>query len=135
MNDGHWVYTDDGWYWDSNYEWGWAAFHYGRWNHVDNYNWVWSPDTVWAMPSWVELARIGFDSTVGRRCLSVRRFEGGVVVGNVDVRAGTTTTLFPRIGSWRSTCPRCVFLAIEFRPRLKKPRSSITATPSTITMS
>ncbi len=29
---GHWVYTDDdGWLWVSDEEWGWAAYHYGRW--------------------------------------------------------------------------------------------------------
>src|SRR6267154_2482750 len=27
---GHWLYTDVGWTWVSNYEWGWAPFHYGR---------------------------------------------------------------------------------------------------------
>src|ERR1700751_4475406 len=29
--DGHWVWTDRGWYWDSNEDFGWAAYHYGRW--------------------------------------------------------------------------------------------------------
>jgi Family of unknown function (DUF6600) len=29
--DGHWVYTDCGWTWVSEREWGWAPFHYGRW--------------------------------------------------------------------------------------------------------
>src|SRR4051794_756129 len=29
--NGHWVYTEDGWTWASDYAWGWAAFHYGRW--------------------------------------------------------------------------------------------------------
>src|SRR5205814_5227234 len=29
VDGGHWVYTDAGWYWDSSYQWGWAAFHYG----------------------------------------------------------------------------------------------------------
>ena len=48
---GHWVNTDAGWYWDSEYAWG-VAFHYGRWFHHANYGWCWWPDTVWA-PSWV----------------------------------------------------------------------------------
>jgi hypothetical protein len=48
---GHWVYTDYGWYWDSDYAWG-AAFHYGRWFRNPQYGWCWYPDTVWA-PSWV----------------------------------------------------------------------------------
>lgn len=49
---GHWVYTDAGWYWESDYSWGWAAFHYGRWWRHGHYGWVWTPDTVWG-PSWV----------------------------------------------------------------------------------
>ena len=48
---GHWVYSDCGWYWDSDYSWG-ATFHYGRWFRHARYGWCWWPDTVWA-PSWV----------------------------------------------------------------------------------
>jgi hypothetical protein len=48
---GHWVYTDYGWYWDSDYAWG-ATFHYGRWFRDPRIGWCWYPDTVWA-PSWV----------------------------------------------------------------------------------
>ncbi|MBV8227305.1 MAG: hypothetical protein JO232_19175 [Verrucomicrobia bacterium] len=29
--DGHWVWTDRGWYWDSNERFAWATYHYGRW--------------------------------------------------------------------------------------------------------
>jgi hypothetical protein len=49
---GHWVYTDNGWYWISDYSWGWAPFHYGRWFHHERFGWCWAPDTVWG-PSWV----------------------------------------------------------------------------------
>ena len=49
---GHWVYTDDGWYWMSDYSWGWAPFHYGRWFQHARLGWCWAPDTVWG-PSWV----------------------------------------------------------------------------------
>jgi hypothetical protein len=48
---GHWVYTDCGWYWDSDYAWG-VTFHYGRWFRNPRFGWCWYPDTVWA-PSWV----------------------------------------------------------------------------------
>jgi len=48
---GHWVYSDCGWYWASDYSWG-VAFHYGRWFHDAHWGWCWWPDTVWA-PSWV----------------------------------------------------------------------------------
>jgi hypothetical protein len=49
---GHWLYSDAGWYWHSDYSWGWAPFHYGRWHHHPRYRWVWVPDTYWG-PSWV----------------------------------------------------------------------------------
>jgi hypothetical protein len=48
---GHWVYTDCGWYWSSDYAWG-ATFHYGRWFRDTSIGWCWYPDNVWA-PSWV----------------------------------------------------------------------------------
>jgi len=48
---GNWIYTDYGWYWDSDYAWG-VTFHYGRWFLSPQFGWCWCPDTVWA-PSWV----------------------------------------------------------------------------------
>ncbi len=49
---GHWVWSDDGWYWMSDEPWAWATYHYGRWVWDAYYGWVWVPDVVWA-PSWV----------------------------------------------------------------------------------
>ncbi|HWY77125.1 MAG TPA: DUF6600 domain-containing protein [Verrucomicrobiae bacterium] len=49
---GHWVWTDAGWFWQSDYSWGWAPFHYGRWYRHESCGWVWLPDTTWA-PAWV----------------------------------------------------------------------------------
>jgi len=49
---GRWVYSNHGWYWNSDYSWGWAAFHYGRWHRHGSYGWMWVPGTVWG-PSWV----------------------------------------------------------------------------------
>ena len=50
---GHWVYSDWGWTWESDYPWGWAPFHYGRWAMTPSWGWVWYPGTVWA-PAWVD---------------------------------------------------------------------------------
>jgi len=50
---GHWVYSDWGWTWESDYAWGWAPFHYGRWALTPSWGWVWYPGTVWA-PAWVD---------------------------------------------------------------------------------
>lgn len=49
---GRWLYTDCGWYWQSDYSWGWAPFHYGRWHRHARIGWVWTPDTKWG-PAWV----------------------------------------------------------------------------------
>jgi hypothetical protein len=49
---GHWVNTDQGWYWASDYPWGGITFHYGRWSLHPRHGWVWLPDRVWG-PSWV----------------------------------------------------------------------------------
>ncbi len=50
--DGHWAMTQYGNTWVSNYEWGWAPFHYGRWTYDNNYGWLWIPGYEWA-PAWV----------------------------------------------------------------------------------
>jgi hypothetical protein len=49
---GRWLYTDCGYYWQSDYSWGWAPFHYGRWFHHPGRGWCWRPDSVWG-PAWV----------------------------------------------------------------------------------
>jgi hypothetical protein len=50
--DGHWVDTDMGWTWVSDYEWGSLPYHYGTWVQDPRSGWVWIPGQVWA-PSWV----------------------------------------------------------------------------------
>jgi len=50
--DGHWVYTDMGWAWVSDYQWGAIPYHYGTWVADARAGWVWIPGSVWA-PSWV----------------------------------------------------------------------------------
>src|SRR5690554_4725773 len=50
--NGYWVMTDHGNMWVSNYSWGWAPFHYGRWYWDDYYGWAWITGYEWA-PAWV----------------------------------------------------------------------------------
>jgi hypothetical protein len=50
--DGHWAFTDRGWTWLSNEDFGWATYHYGRWARVRDTGWVWVPGATWA-PAWV----------------------------------------------------------------------------------
>lgn len=54
---GHWVWTDCGWYWESDEPWAWACYHYGSWVVDSHHGWVWVPGIEWA-PAWVSW-RIG----------------------------------------------------------------------------
>lgn len=49
---GRWISTVDGWAWASDYNWGWAPFHYGRWLYDRSIGWAWVPGYEWA-PAWV----------------------------------------------------------------------------------
>jgi hypothetical protein len=50
--NGYWVMTDHGNTWVSDYPWGWACFHYGRWTFNRYYGWIWIPGSEWS-PGWV----------------------------------------------------------------------------------
>ena len=50
--NGHWQRTEAGWYWASEEPWGWATYHYGRWDLSPQFGWYWVPQTQWA-PAWV----------------------------------------------------------------------------------
>ena len=62
--DGHWVWTDRGWCWISNENFGWATYHYGRWIRVSDVGWVWVPGDEWA-PAWVSWRHTDDDDYVG----------------------------------------------------------------------
>ncbi|HSM91355.1 MAG TPA: DUF6600 domain-containing protein, partial [Anaeromyxobacteraceae bacterium] len=49
---GEWLWTDEGWYWDSSEPFAWAVYHYGRWLYDPSWGWVWVPGYEWA-PAWV----------------------------------------------------------------------------------
>ena len=49
---GHWMYTDLGWAWVSDYAWGAIPYHYGTWSLDAELGWVWVPGYTWA-PAWV----------------------------------------------------------------------------------
>ncbi|SDM50437.1 DUF6600 domain-containing protein [Pedobacter antarcticus] len=51
-SNGRWAMTEYGNTWVSDYDWGWAPFHYGRWVLNSYSQWLWIPDTVWG-PAWV----------------------------------------------------------------------------------
>jgi uncharacterized membrane protein YgcG len=50
VSAGHWAYDDD-YVWESDYSWGWAPFHYGRWVYGGR-GWGWIPGRTYA-GAWV----------------------------------------------------------------------------------
>ncbi len=42
VSAGHWAYDND-YVWVSDYPWGWAPFHYGRWVSIEGRGWAWIP--------------------------------------------------------------------------------------------
>lgn len=51
---GHWVVDDsDNYVWVSDYDWGWAPYHYGRWVWIDGSGWAWIPGREYR-GAWVE---------------------------------------------------------------------------------
>ncbi|MER9582332.1 DUF6600 domain-containing protein [Mesorhizobium sp. M0276] len=58
--EGHWVWTDDGWYWQSTEPFGDVVYHYGRWAYDPDFGWVWIAGDQWA-PAWVVWRQGGND--------------------------------------------------------------------------
>src|SRR5262249_32371424 len=40
---GRWIYTTSGMTWVSSEPWGWVPYHYGSWDFLPGYGWVWQP--------------------------------------------------------------------------------------------
>ena len=45
---GHWVYSNEGWVWDSDEPFGWIVCHYGNWFYDEDQGWVWLPGNTWS---------------------------------------------------------------------------------------
>ncbi|HYF33928.1 MAG TPA: DUF6600 domain-containing protein, partial [Prosthecobacter sp.] len=76
--DGHWVWSDHGWAWNTPEPFGWATYHYGRWVRIARHGWVWIPGREWA-PAWVSW-RFG-DSCVGWAPLPPPRRHHALTIG------------------------------------------------------
>jgi hypothetical protein len=57
---GHWSYDND-YEWVSDYDWGWAVFHYGRWVRLRDRGWSWIPGRLYS-DAWV-VWRVGDDAS------------------------------------------------------------------------
>ena len=58
VSAGHWTYDTD-YVWVSDYSWGWAPFHYGRWTYIGARGWGWIPGRTYR-GAWVTW-RVGYD--------------------------------------------------------------------------
>ncbi|QND63946.1 hypothetical protein HB777_08520 [Mesorhizobium loti] len=58
--EGRWIWTDDGWYWQSTEPFGDVVYHYGRWAYDPDFGWVWIAGDQWA-PAWVVWRQGGND--------------------------------------------------------------------------
>ena len=45
---GHWIYSSDGWVWNSDEPVGWIVCHYGSWFNDRDQGWVWVPGYDWS---------------------------------------------------------------------------------------
>ena len=109
VDNGYWVWIDDyGWTWYSDYEWGWAPFHYGRWHFHGLYGWLWSPGTVWA-PAWVAW-RTGPDY-IGWYPLPPEVEYRDSFVLSIDLGA-------PRYSSWWTFVPTTAFVETRLTTRV-----------------
>ena len=46
--DGRWIWTSDGWAWDSDEPFGELVYHYGYWYYDGNIGWFWVPGDEWS---------------------------------------------------------------------------------------
>jgi hypothetical protein len=140
VSGGHWGYDSD-YTWVSDYDWGWAPFHYGRWVYAAGPGWAWIPGREYA-GAWVSW-RYGDDdwSYVGWAPLAPTWcWRGGVAVGLGFVpRApyafvGTGELFAPHVGTRIVTGPQVGVIANHSRayvpPSGGSGRGRVTANPS-----
>ena len=119
---GHWAYDSD-YTWVSDYDWGWAPFHYGRWVYAAGPGWEWIPGREYA-GAWVswrygvdDWAYVGWAPLAPTWC-----WRGGVAVGLGFVpRApyafvGTGELFAPRVGTRVVAGPQVGVIASHTRP-------------------
>jgi hypothetical protein len=122
VSAGHWAYDTD-YVWVSDYDWGWAPFHYGRWVYGPGFGWEWVPGRVYA-GAWVswrygvdDWAYVGWAPLAPTWC-----WRGGVAVGIGYVpRApyafvGTGELFAPQVGGRIIAGPQVGVVASHTQP-------------------
>ncbi|GMU03730.1 hypothetical protein KH5H1_78560 [Corallococcus caeni] len=106
---GRWVSSDWGWTFESDWDWGQAPFHYGRWFTEPSAGWVWWPDSEWA-PAWVDW-RWG-DGLVGWQPLA----PPGISTGLSWTFVGANDFVRPDVGTHRLPDSRVQELMRQTQP-------------------
>ncbi len=78
---GHWAYdANDDYVWVSDYDWGWAPYHYGRWVEIEGRGWSWIPGRTYR-GAWVTWGADDGYGTVGWAPMGPEYvWRGGVAV-------------------------------------------------------
>jgi hypothetical protein len=81
VSAGHWAYGTE-YVWVSDYDWGWAPFHYGRWVWSGANGWAWIPGRAYA-GAWViwRIEEDGFAYVGWAPMPPVWVWRGGVPIG------------------------------------------------------
>jgi hypothetical protein len=58
FENGHWIWSDNGWAWVSYEPFGWLVYHYGYWYRDPRIGWFWLPGRIWS-PACVEWYTFG----------------------------------------------------------------------------
>lgn len=101
--NGYWQRTDAGWYWASAEPWGWATYHYGRWDFHAQFGWFWVPHPQWA-PAWVSWR------------------EGGGYVGWAPLRPTVTIGMNIGTANYEPAFASRAFVFVEHRRMLEPVR-------------
>ncbi len=122
VDNGKWDYTDQGWFWTSQYPWGEIVFHYGRWISHPQYHWAWVPGFDWA-PAWVAWRDDQSDGAVAWAPLPpAAQFQAGVGLeydgqpadtANVDFGLAPAAFVFVGYDQFWAFNPRPLVIAPE----------------------
>jgi hypothetical protein len=93
---GYWSWHPVGWIWISSEPWGWAPYHYGRWEYLSSQGWFWIPGSVWG-GAWVAFA-IG-TAQVGWCPLNY--WDRPVVLEGADIGRRTLSAGILDVRSWQ----------------------------------
>ncbi len=98
---GRWKETENGLFWESDFQWGDIPFHYGRWIKDPELGWLWAPDYTWG-PAWVFWRHAEEGGAIGWAPLPVGAvfvdggftFNGASVAADFDFGLGESVFTF-----------------------------------------